>query len=103
MENIDINIDKDNLENIDMAILEYIDIYNGIDKGILQTISISIKYRIDKDLANRTPLGKPLVRILHVQTAFCQIAFRPTPPPANGRFVAGIFRRKSAKSLKQRF
>ena len=37
-------------------------------------------------------LGKPLVGILHVQTAFCQIAFQPPPPPqANGRFVGTIF------------
>ena len=50
-------------------------------------------------------LGKPLSRILHVQTEFCRIAFQPPPPPpqANGRFVAGIFRRKLANSLKQRF
>ena len=27
----------------------------------------------------------------------------PPPPQANGRFVAGIFRRKLANSLKQRF
>ena len=35
-------------------------------------------------------LGKPLTRILHVQSAFCQIAFQPPAPQANGRFVAGI-------------
>ena len=47
--------------------------------------------------------GKPQTWILHVQTAFCQIAFQPPAPQANGRFVAGIFRRKWANSLKQRF
>ena len=48
-------------------------------------------------------LGKPYVRIMHVQTAFCQIAFQPPAPQANGGFVACIFRRKLANSLKQRF
>ena len=48
-------------------------------------------------------LGKPHVRILRVQPEFCRIAFQPPPPQANGRFVAGIFRRKLANSLKQRF
>ena len=48
-------------------------------------------------------LGKPHTRMMHVQTEFCQIAFQPPPPQANGRFVAGIFRRKLANSLKQRF
>ena len=28
---------------------------------------------------NNAMLGKPLVRIMHVQTEFCQIAFQPPP------------------------
>ena len=55
MENIDINIDKDNLKNIDidididMAILENID----IDKGILQNIDIDkILYRLGFGISN---------------------------------------------------
>ena len=47
--------------------------------------------------------GKPHLRKIHVQTEFCQIAIQPPPSQANGRFVAGIFRRKLANSLKQRF
>ena len=42
--------------------------------------------------------GKPLVRLLPVQTEFCQIKFQP--PQANGHFVATIFRRKLVNSLK---
>ena len=51
MENIDIDIDidKDNLKNIDMAILENID----IDKGILQNIDIDkISYRLGFGISN---------------------------------------------------
>ena len=55
MENIDIDIDKDNLKNIDididMAILENIDI--DIDKGILQNIDIDkISYRLGFGISN---------------------------------------------------
>ena len=56
MENIDIDIDKDNLKNIDidMAILENID----IDKGILQNIDIDkISYRLGFGISN-TPSYK---------------------------------------------
>ena len=60
MENIDIDIDKDNLKNIDidididMAILENIDI--DIDKGILQNIDIDkISYRLGFGISN-TPI-----------------------------------------------
>ena len=56
MENIDIDIDKDNLKNIDididinMAILENID----IDKGILQNIDIDkISNRFKFGISNR--------------------------------------------------
>ena len=48
-------------------------------------------------------LGNPHTKILHVQTAFCQIAFQPPAPQANGRFVAGIFRPKLPNSFKRRF
>ena len=51
MENIDIDIDKDDLKNIDidMAILENID----IDKGILQNIVIDkILYRLGFGISN---------------------------------------------------
>ena len=48
-------------------------------------------------------LGKPHIRILHVQTAFCQIAFQPTPPRVNGRFVAGILKPKISKFFKTAF
>ena len=58
MENIDIDIDKDNLKNIDidididMAILKNID----IDKGILQNIDIDkISYRLGFGISN-TPI-----------------------------------------------
>ena len=59
MENIDIdiNIDKDNLKNIDidMAILENID----IDKGIFQNIDIDkISYRLGFGISN-TPNWSP--------------------------------------------
>ena len=62
MENIDIDvdIDKDNLKNIDidMAILENIDI--DIDKGILQNIDIDkISYRLGFGISN-TPRCHPL-------------------------------------------
>ena len=60
MENIDIDIDKDNLKNIDidMAILENIDIDIDIDKGILQNIDIDkISYRLGFGISN-TPTGK---------------------------------------------
>ena len=57
MENIDIDIDKDNLKNIDidididMAILE--NIYIDIDKGILQNIDIDkISYRLGFGISN---------------------------------------------------
>ena len=60
MENIDIDIDKDNLKNIDidididMAILENID----IDKGILKNIDIDkISYRLGFGISN-TPSEK---------------------------------------------
>ena len=60
MENIDIDIDKDNLKNIDidididMAILENIDI--DIDKGILQSIDIDkISYQLGFGISN-TPM-----------------------------------------------
>ena len=63
MENIDIDIDKDNLKNIDidididMAILENIDI--DIDKGILQNIYIDIiSYRLGFCISN-TPKSTP--------------------------------------------
>ena len=63
MENIDIDIDKDNLKNIDidididMAILENIDI--DIDKGILQNIDIDkISYRLGFGISN-TPISGP--------------------------------------------
>ena len=52
MENIDIDIDKDNLKNIDidMAILENID----IDKGIVQNIDIDkISYWLEFGISNR--------------------------------------------------
>ena len=59
MENIDIDIDKDNLKNIDidididMAILENIDIDIDIDKGILQNIDIDkISYRLGFGISN---------------------------------------------------
>ena len=62
MENIDIDIDKDNLKNIDidididMAILENIDIDIDIDKGILQNIDIDkISYRLGFGISN-TPI-----------------------------------------------
>ena len=60
MENIDINIDKDNLKNIDididMAILENIDI--DIDKGILQNIDIDkISYRLGFGISNTPSAG----------------------------------------------
>ena len=61
MENIDIDIDKDNLNNmdIDMAILENIDIDIDIDKGILQNIDIDkISYRLGFGISN-TPNGHP--------------------------------------------
>ena len=64
-----------------------------------QNISISLQHL----LCHLYELGKPHTRMMHVQTEFCQIAFQPPPPQANGRFVAGIFRRKLANSLKQRF
>ena len=51
MENIDIDIDKENLKNIDidMAILENID----IDKGILQNIdNDKISYRLGFGISN---------------------------------------------------
>ena len=57
MENIDIDIDKENLKNIDidMAILENIDIDIDIDidKGILQNIDIDkISYRLEFGISN---------------------------------------------------
>jgi len=59
LENIDIDIDKDNLKNIDidididMAILENIDIDIDIDKGILQNIDIDkISYRLGFGISN---------------------------------------------------
>ena len=61
MENIDIDIDKDNLKNIDidididMAILENTDI--DIDKGILQNIDIDkISYRSGFGISNTPTL-----------------------------------------------
>ena len=36
------------------------------------------------------------MRILRVQTVFCQIVFQPPAPQANGRFVAGLFWQKLA-------
>ena len=36
-------------------------------------------------------LGKPLHKKSAVQMEFCQIAFPPPPPQANGRFVGTIF------------
>ena len=62
MENIDIDIDKDNLKNIDidididMAILENIAIDIDIDKRILQNIDIDkISYRLGFGISN-TPM-----------------------------------------------
>ena len=58
MENIDIDIDKDNLKNIDidMAILENIDIDTDIDKRILQNIDIDkISYQLGFGISN-TPI-----------------------------------------------
>ena len=62
MENIDIDIDKDNLKNIDidididMAILENIDI--DIDKGISQNIDIDkILYRLEFGISNTPNAG----------------------------------------------
>ena len=54
MENIDINIDidKDNLKNIDMASLENIDI--DIDKDILENIDIGI----DKGILQNIDIDK---------------------------------------------
>ena len=65
MENIDIDIDKNNLKNIDidididMAILENIDIDIDIDKGILQNIDIDkISYRLEFGISNTPSHGK---------------------------------------------
>ena len=70
MENIDIDIDKDNLKNIDidididMAILENID----IDKGILQNIDIDeISYRLGFGISstpNSNPVKEGVMRII---------------------------------------
>ena len=60
MENIDIDIDKDNLKNIDidMAILENIDINIDIDKGILKNIDIDkISYRLGFGISNTPSTG----------------------------------------------
>ena len=40
---------------------------------------------------------------MHVQTAFCQIAFQPPAPRAKGRFVAGIFLLKNSRFCKTVF
>ena len=53
--------------------------------------------------ANFLELREAPRKKIYVQTVFCQIAFQPPPSQANGRFVAGIFRRKLANSSKQRF
>merc|ERR1719234_2239095 len=57
---IDIDIDKDNLKNIDidMAILENIDIDIDIDMGILQNLDIDkISYRLEFGISN-TPTAR---------------------------------------------
>ena len=59
MENIDIDIDKDDLKNIDidMAILENID----IDKGILQNIdNDKISYRLGFGISNTPNRQRPI-------------------------------------------
>ena len=75
MENIDIDIDKDNLKNIDidididMAILENIDIVIDIDKGVLQNIDIDkISYRLGFGISN-TPNAIPIN--LKINTTRC--------------------------------
>ena len=42
-------------------------------------------------ITDRETLGKPLRKKSAVQKEFCQIAFQPPPPQANGRFVGTIF------------
>ena len=74
----------------------------GIFLGIVSIITGEVVvYGDEAELEHKNDLrkyGKPHIMILHVQTAFCQIAFQPPAPQANGRFVAGLFRRKLANS-----
>ena len=80
MENIDIDIDKDNLKNIDinidMAILENIDI--DINKGILQYIDIDkISYRLGFGISN-TPSGTSLCVFIIMHPHLCHISYIAT-------------------------
>ena len=51
-------------------------------------------------LSEHKDLGKPLVRIMHVQTEFCRIAFQPSPPSSKRTLCGRYFSPKIGKFFK---